>query len=184
MARKSILELIAQATADFPDNTTGLITPALLRSMFIDFLNAISPTYSVLSAAGPLTQTFGLAPVLVAFNAVQNSVPAEMVAAVPASTVTRTDRGTVQFDLSVDMECQANRFVTFTVYKNGVPTTWRQTGNGGGAGNPVSVSLSGIDYADPAAVYSVEATCETNGTVVTLSNMAFVVSIIPVRSYT
>ena len=62
--------------------------------------------------------------------------------------------------------------------------TWRITGNGGGAGNPVSVSLSGIDYADPAAVYSVEATCETNGTVVTLSNMAFVVSIIPVRSYT
>jgi len=32
MARKSILELIAQATADFPDNVTGLITPSKLRT--------------------------------------------------------------------------------------------------------------------------------------------------------
>ena len=184
MARKSIVELIAQATADFPDNAAGLITPAKLRNWAIDFLNAIAPVYSILHANGPLNQTFGTVPVLVAFNAVTNSLPSEMVAAVPASTITRTDRGTVQFDLSIDFECQTNRFVTFIVYKNGVATTWRQTGNGAGAGNPVSVSLAGIDYADPAAVYSVQAICETAGTVVTMTNMAFVVSIVPVRAYT
>lgn len=183
MARKSIDELIAQATADFPDNVTGLITPAKLRQWALDFLNAVMPVYSVLAATGPLNQTFGTAPVLVAFNAVQNSDPSQMVAAVPASTVVRSERGAVQFDLSIDFECQANRFVTFIVYKNGVATTWKQTGNGAGAGNPVSVSLSGVDYADPAATYSVEAICETNGTVVTMTNMAFVVSILPVRSY-
>lgn len=184
MARKSIVELIAQATADFPDNATGLITPAKLRGWAIDFLNAISPTYSYLHANGPLQQTFGPVPVLVAFDTASNSLPSEMVAAVPASTITRTDRGTVRFDLTIDFECQTNRFVTFIVYKNGVATTWKQTGNGAGAGNPVSVSLSGIDYADPAATYSVEAVCEIAGTVVTMTNMDFVVSIVPVRSYT
>lgn len=184
MARKSINELIAQATADFPDNATGLITPLKLRNWAIDFLNAVMPVYSVLSAVGPLNQTFGTAPVLVAFNAAQNSDPSQMVAAVPASTVVRSDRGTVQFDLAIDFECLSNRFVTFIVYKNGVATTWKQTGNGAGAGNPVSVSLSGVDYADPAATYSVEAICENSGTVVTMTNMAFVVSILPVRSFT
>lgn len=183
MARKSINELVAQATADFPDNATGLITPAKLRQFCLDFLAAVAPVYSVLHATGPLNQTFGTVPALVVFNTATNSYPSEMVAAVPASTIARSQRGAVQLDLSIDFECQANRFVTFIVYKNGVATTWRQTGNGAGAGNPVSVSLSGIDYADPAATYSVEAVCETNGTVVTMTNMDFVVSILPVRSY-
>ena len=41
MARKSIVELIAQANADIPDNTTGLVSPADVRNLIIDFLNAI-----------------------------------------------------------------------------------------------------------------------------------------------
>lgn len=184
MARKSINELIAQATADFPDNVSGLITPAKLRTWAIDFLNAISPGYSVLSAAGPLTQTFGLTPALVVFNTVQNSLPSEIVAAVPASTITRSERGTTTINFSVDIETNNGRFITFTLFKNGVATPWRITGNGGGVGNPVAVALTVIDYADPAATYDVRATAEVAGTSVTLSAMALVAAIESVRSYT
>ena len=184
MSRKSINELIAQATAAFADNVTGNITPAALRNFCLDFLNAISPAYGYLSLVGPQNQTFGLTPVIVDFTGAYDSNPAETTSSVAANTVTRAERGTSTINFSMDMECQANRFVTFTLYKDGAPTTWRMTGNGGGAGNPVSVAMTAIDYADPAAVYSIEATCETNGTVVTLSNGALLVGVDPVRSFT
>lgn len=184
MARKSINELIAQATADFPDNTGGLVTPAKLRQWAIDFLNAIAPAYGVLQITpGTLNQTLNIAPQLLVFNSAYNSDPAQTTAAVPASTVTRTDRGTVTVNFTADFECTNGRFVTFTLYKNGVATPWRVTGNGGGNGNPVAVALTAVDYADPAATYAIYASCEVNGTVVTLSNAAMIVAIDPVRSY-
>ena len=37
---------------------------------------------------------------------------------------------------------------------------------------------------DPAAAYSIQASCEVNGTVVTLSNAALVVQVEPVKSFT
>ena len=184
MPRKSIQELTAQAIASFPDNTTGLITPALLRAMFIDFLNAISPAYGLLSRSTPNVQVLGLAPVIVAFQTAFDGDPAQTTSSTASNTIARSERGTSTINFTADLECQANRFVTFTLYKNGVATTWRITGNGGGAGNPISVALTAIDYADPAATYAIEATCETNGTSVTLSNMALVLAVDPVRSYT
>lgn len=184
MARKSIVELIAQANADIPDNTTGLVSPADIRNLIIDFLNAIAPTYSYLSIpTGTLTQTLNIAPALMIFNTAFNGDPSQMVAAVPASTVVRNERGTVTVNFTADFECTNGRFVTFTLYKNGVATTWRVTGNGGGAGNPIGIALTAVDYADPAATYAIYASCEVNGTVVTLSNAAMIVAIDPVRSY-
>lgn len=184
MPRKSIQELIAQATADFPDNVTGLITPAKLRNWAIDFLNAISPAYGHLTQPGPHTQTFGLTPALVVFATAYDSNPAETTSAVPASTITRAEKGTSTIQFSADLETNNGRFITFTIYKNGVATPWRITGNGGGAGNPVAVALTAVDYADPAAVYSVEGTAEVNGTSVTLSNMILLVGVDPVNNYT
>jgi len=184
MPRKSILELIAQATADFPDNVAGLITPAKLRNWAIDFLNSIAPAYGLLSLTGPLTQTFGLTPALVVFQTAYDSNPAETTTAVPASTVTRAEKGTSTINFSMDIETNNGRFITFTLFKDGVATPWRITGNGGGTGNPVSVALTAIDYADPAAVYDVRATAEVAGTSVILTNGVFLVSVDPVRSFT
>ena len=184
MPRKSIQELIAQATADFPDNVTGLITPAKLRNWAIDFLNAISPAYGYLTQPGPHTQTFGLTPALVVFQGHQDSDPAQTTSSVPASTVARSERGTSTINFSMDLETNNGRFITFTIYKNGVATPWRITGNGGGAGNPISVALTAIDYADPAATYDVRATAEVAGTSVILTNGLLVVAIDPVRSFT
>lgn len=185
MARKSILELIAQATADFPDNVTGLITPAKLRTWAIDFLNAISPAYGVLRiATGTTNQTFGLTPALFVFTSASDSDPSQTTSAVPASTITRAERGTSEINFTCDIETNNGRFITFTLFKNGVATPWRVTGNGAGAGNPVAVALTAIDYADPPAVYSIRAAAEQAGTVVTLSDAALIVAVMPVRSFT
>lgn len=184
MARKSILELIAQATADFPDNVTGLVTPAKLRNWAIDFLNSIAPSYGYLTLTGPTTQTFGLTSALVVFQTAYDSDPAQTTSVIPASTVTRAEKGTSTINFTMDLETNNGRFITFTLFKNGVATLWRVTGNGSGAGNPVSVALTAVDYADPAAVYSIQATAEVNGTSVTLSNGVLVVQIEPVRSFT
>lgn len=184
MARKSILELIAQATADFPDNSAGAITPAKLRNWAIDFLNSISPAYGVLQIpTGTLNQTLNIAPQLLVFNSAYNSDPAQTTAAVPASTIQRAEKGSSTINFTTDFECQTGRFVTFTLYKDGVATPWRVTGNGGGNGNPIAVALTAIDYADPAATYSIQASCEVNGTAVVLSNAALVVQVEPVRSF-
>jgi hypothetical protein len=183
--RKSIQELIAQATADFPDNVIGLITPAKLRQWAIDFLNSISPAYGYLTLTGPLTQTFGLTPALVVMQAAFNSDPSQTTAAVPASTVTKVERGNVTINFTMDMETNNGRFITFTIYKDGAATPWRVTGNGGGAGNPVSVALTAVDYAaDPNTVYDIRATAEVAGTSVTMSNGGFVLQVEPVRSFT
>lgn len=185
MARKSILELIAQATADFPDNTTGLITPAKLRQWAIDFLNSIAPAYGYLTLTGPLVQTFGLTPALVVFQAAFNSDPSQTTAAVPASTVVKEEPGNVTINFTMDMEAANGRFISFTLFKNGVATGWKTTGNGGGNGNPVGVSLTAVDYSPtPDAVYDVRATAEVANTSVTMSNGGFVVQVEPVRDFT
>jgi hypothetical protein len=185
MPRKSIQELIAQATADFPDNVAGLITPAKLRQWAIDFLNAISPAYGYLTLTGPLTQTFGLTPALVVMQAAFNSDPSQTTAAVPASTVTKVERGNVTINFTMDFETSNGRFVTFTLYRNGVATPWRVTGNGGGNGNPIAVSLTAVDYTpDPNTVYDIRGSAEVAGTSVIMSNGGMILSVEPVRSFT
>jgi hypothetical protein len=146
MARKSILELIAQATADFPNNVSGLISPADLRTWAIDFLEAISPAYGVLQRTSPNTQNIGTTDALVVCNAAQDSNPAQTTTAVPASTIARAERGMSQININLDVECATNREVTLTLYKDGAPTSWRVTTSGRGTGSPVGVGMIALDY--------------------------------------
>jgi len=184
MARKSINELIAEANAAFPDNVTGLISPADLRDFCLNFLNAISPAYGYLTAPGPLSQTFGLTAALVVFSQAYDSDPAQTTSNAAQGRVARSERGTSTINFSVDVSCGNNVSVTFTINKNGTPTQWKISATGRGASNPVSVALTAIDYADPAATYTVTAVAENAGTVCTLEQMLFVVQIDPVRRYT
>ena len=84
----------------------------------------------------------------------------------------------------MDIECATNRFITATLFKNGVATTWRITGNGAGTGNPVGMDMTAIDYADPAATYEVRLSAETDGVTTTINNGALVLAIDPVNYYT
>lgn len=185
MARKSINELIAQVAADFPDNVTGLITPAKLRQFFNDFLATMSPAYGYLSLVGPVSQTVGTAWVLLGvFDTAFDSDSSQTTASATTDTISRAERGTSNFEFNIDFACANNVSVDFALYKDGAPTPWRITGVGRGNGNPVSVAMSAIDYADPAASYQIWVKAESAGTAIEFTDGAFLLSVEPVKSFT
>jgi hypothetical protein len=87
----------------------------------------------------------------------------------------------LNFDMA--LEAPVGRFITFTLFKNGVATPWRVTGNGAGTGNPVAVSMTALDYADPAAYYEIFATAEVANTNTRVSNGGVILSVLPVNIY-
>lgn len=184
MPRKSITELTAQAIASFPDNVIGSITPALLRTMFEDFLHAIAPAYGICQKTAPQTVNLGLTPAPIAYTTATSSDINQLTASAPLGTITRSERGASTINFTMDIECQTNRFITATLFKNGVATTWRITVNGAGTGNPVGMALTAVDYADPAAEYDVRLSAETAGTSTIISNGALILSVDAVNSYT
>jgi len=184
MPRKSINELLAQAQSSFPDNTTRDITPEKLRTFCEDFLNAISPAYGVLQKPNPSSVLYGLTPIVMIFETRTDSDPSQTTSSAAQGTITRSERGTSTINFTADLEAANGRFVSFTLYKNGVATPWRTTGNGAGTGNPVGVALTAVDYADPPAVYDIRVSAEINNVNVVVSNAALVLQLEPVRSFT
>jgi hypothetical protein len=184
MPRKSITELTAQAIASFPDNVIGSVTPALLRTFCEDFLHAIAPAYGVCQKTVAATVNLGLTPAPIVYNTATSSNIDQLTASAATGKISRNERGTSTINFTMDIECQTNRFITATLFKNGVATPWRITVNGAGTGNPVGMALTAIDYADPAAEYDVRLSAETAGTSTIISNGALILSVDPVNSYT
>ena len=183
MPRKSIVELEAQANADLPDNTTGVISPADVRNMFLDFLNAIRPAYGVCQKTAPETVNLGLTPAAIIDTTASSSDINQLTASAATGAISRSERGTATINFTMDVECATNRFITATLFKDGVATTWRITVNGAGTGNPVGMAFTAVDYADPAATYDVRLSAETAGVITIINNGAFIVSVDPVNSY-
>lgn len=183
MPRKSISELFAQAVADFPDNISGQITPEKLRTFCTDFLNAIRPAYGILQKTAPQTINLGLTPIALVYTTATSSDINQLTASAATGKVSRLERGTSTINFTMDIECAANRFVTATLFKNGAATSWATTMNGAGSGNPVGLSLTAVDYADPAAEYEVRMSAEQAGVSTVINNGGLILSIDPVNSY-
>lgn len=181
--RKSISDLLAQADATIEDNTAGMVSPADVRNLIKDFLNAIAPAYGYIRQTGNPSINLGLTPVKLQWNNATDSNINETKSSAANGRITRLERGASTINFNMDFECQSGRFITFTLYKNGVATPWRVTGNGGGAGNPVAVALTAVDYADPAAYYEIFATAELANTSTVISNGAMILQVEPVNSY-
>ena len=182
MPRKSFIELATQADADFPDNITGMITPAKLRNYLKDMLDAMRPAYGYLTLPGSNPLTAGLTPVIFAWTAQYDST-GQTVSSTVSNNIARQERGTCTLNFTVDFVAPANRQLTFTLFKNGVATTWRQSAQGTGATDPVSISFTAVDYADPAATYDIRVQADAAGVSTTMSNAAFILAIDPVNNY-
>lgn len=181
--RKSIVELEALAAATIEDNTTGSVSPADVRAMFMEFLNAIRPAYGYIRQTGNPAQNLGLTPVKMQWNNAADSDINETNSSAANGRISRLERGTSTINFTVDIECQSGRFVTATLYKNGTATPWRVTTVGAGNGNPVAMSLTAVDYADPAAYYEIFLAAEVANTNTVISNAGMILSIDPVNSY-
>lgn len=184
MPRKSMVELEAEATTNLPDNTSGAISAADVRQMFLDFINAIRPAYGVLQKTAPQTVNLGTTDVSFVYTTATSSDINQLTASAATGKISRTERGTSSINFTMDIECATNRFITFTLYKNGAATPWRMTVNGAGTGKPTAVSMTAIDYADPAAEYEVRAMADTAATSTILSNGSLILGVDPVNSYT
>ena len=184
MTRKSITELELQADTTIEDNTSKSISPADVRAMFKDFLNAIRPAHGVLRQTGNPTQGLGLTPTKMLWNNASDSDINETNSSAANGSISRIERGTSTINVTLDVECTSGRFITATLYKNGVATAWRITTVGAGNGNPVGMAFTAVDYADPAAYYEVFLSAEVANTATVVSNGAMLLSVDPVNTYT
>lgn len=183
--RKSFAELRADIALAIEDNTMNLITPGDVRNTLLDMLNAIQPAYGqLLRQTLSANVTANITPAAkLTWEANGDSDPTQTTSVFASGTIARVERGTSKIQFVTNFEAASNRLITFTLFKNGVATPWKITGNGAGAGNLVAVALTAIDYADPAATYEMRMTAEVNGVVVTLSGSAMILECLPVNTY-
>jgi hypothetical protein len=184
MARKSIQELIAQADSTLPDNTSGLISAADVRTLIKDFLNAIAPAYGQLTRTTAANFTWGTTPVTVIFETAADSNSAQTSSSIGSNTITKSEKGTVTLNFTADIEGANGRVVNFELKRGLTVLPWRVSATLLGTGKPVGIAVTGIDYtAQDNTQFSVQVTCDTAGTSVLLSNVAFILSVDPVNSF-
>jgi hypothetical protein len=149
MARKTIAELLAEVQANFPDNNTGAITPAIIRAFFNDLIESFGPAFAIASRQTPLPLgVVGAAPVVIPnYNGI-GAAQAPWTIAAGLGTLTWPDfPNAANVTVQATLELAANDAVELELYVNGTPTGYIKqavAGEGAGAGNPVSVTFGGI----------------------------------------
>jgi hypothetical protein len=186
MARKSLQEVIAEAATVFADNNVGAITPLLLRTWIGDLIGAIRPAYCYLSRLGPTSQTPpaspAVAPLVFDSGALSPVVDYSFTAA--TGTIVRSEKGTTRFTFTADISptANANNLLTFTLFKNGVATPWKQSVMLTATGVTESVTLSAIEYLNGIATYQMQISASA-AVAMNFSNMTFVAETVPVWEY-
>jgi hypothetical protein len=184
MPRKSLEQLISQATTDLPDNTAQLISPADVRDMFIDFMNSIWPAHGELNLDGPSSQTVGTDFLKVTFEMAYDENPAETTSAVPASTIIRAEPGDCEVFVHIHAELASNRTLKFKVFRDGNELHPELTIAGQGAANPVGVSGTIYDHGTSVgAVYELRAKSSHANTDVIFTNGLLMLHILPARGF-
>ena len=133
MARKSLSEVLAESNAFFVDNTTGIITPLLLRTWINDLIVAIRPAYGLLRQPNA-NQTVGTTYEPLVFATGELSVITDYVLTPITGSAVRTEAGITVIDFNAQVTGPNNQDCSATLFKNGaelpVSSTARLTGNG------------------------------------------------------
>lgn len=185
MTIRSILELLAEADANLPDNTTQLIAPSDIRNLIKDFLDTIAPAYGAIACTSSV-ETLSATPVAIApFTAVRSVTAGFYTANLTNGSVTHSRQGApgcTDFILVTgDVEGPNGDLVTVELFKNGAPTGFRSTVALGGAGRPVSFNLSALLYSDNDPVFDVRVSGDAGDK--TFTNVGLLCQNQPVRSF-
>jgi len=188
MTRKTMVALKAQADTVLADNTTHLITAALLRTLIKDFLDTVTPGFGAVGRATQTLVALGVTPQVVTYDTLM-AVTVEYTAVLAAGTVQRFALGlpTVNNRVSffADVECPAGNEVNFQLYRDGVLIPGGCTVSGQGLGNPVGATFSLLN-ANPIAgdpIYKVMATKLTGAAAnVTLIDVRLILEVVPTIS--
>jgi hypothetical protein len=183
MPRPSLQEVLASAVTSFPDNISGAITPLILRTWVGKLIEAIRPAYAyLLRPTG--TQVVGIADIAVVYDTTFISGVVDYAVNAAAGTLQRLERGLTKMEFTADVVATNGTVVTFTLYKDGAATPWRQSCTGAGAGRAVSISFSTIESSSSPATYQMRVRIDTGSQTITLSEMLFIAASQPVWEYT
>lgn len=186
MARPSLEEVTTNAAILFPDNNTKLITPAKLRQFISELIGAIRPAYGYLVQTANLVKSLTTTPSSATYTSGIVSPVIDFGTNITTGVITRNDKGmtTINFTADVLGSVNATRLVTFTLFKNGAPTVWRQSVSLSTNNLVESVSFTALEYEGVAAAqYEIRISSDV-ATSVTLSQMVFLAETVPVWSYT
>jgi len=181
-----MLALLAQADSTLADNTTGDITPAVLRAMVKDIIDSFSPGYGAANSASLTLTTLGSTPRVIPY-ATKLAETIEFVVTIAAGTIMRKALGlptTVnRVSFSADVAAASGSEVLFQLYRNGAALSGAaMTVSAQGFGNyslaAFTAGLTSLDNQD--YTYDVRASKITGAADdVQLSNVRFVVEIVP-----
>jgi hypothetical protein len=184
MARKSIDQLVGQSEAALPDNTSGAISPADVRTMIRDFLDTVTPTYGGLQIVSR-PQALNTTPANLIFQSAIASFPPEWAADPVAGTLVRVPGVPVlnaRFTVNGDVIGAQGEEVTVALYANDVFTGWASTVTAQGPTNRGTFSFSAIQDIKEATTFALKV---SSSKVVnfTFENVLFIGENIAVRSF-
>ena len=182
--RMSLQQVVSSAALLFPDNSTKLITPAKMRQFVGEIVDAIRPAYGYLSRSANVVQALTTTPSPLVMDTANVSPIVDYTLTAPLARIQRNEAGTTNFSFTCDIQGSANvtRQVTFTLFKNGVATAWRQSISLTTSTLIAGVSFPAIDYLNGVAQYQMMVSCDAAYSV-TFSNVVFVAETVPVWDY-
>jgi len=184
MARKSLDQMLADLITAFPNNNAKFITPLVLRTYLDDLIKALRPAYAWLVRQAGVAQAVTVAPVPLVFTSAELTYAQGEYTAVPGSgRITRLDAGVCQFNFTADISSPSNstRLLTFTLYKNGVPSPFKQSQTFSVTGEVISVTFGAIQSSSLPADYDMYVQSSVNETF-TFSEMVFLAQTLPANS--
>jgi len=149
MARKTTAQLIAEIAALFPDNTTGLITPASLRTSLTNICDSFTDAYGAMQGLPGVVQALtATVAKLVVFDTVLRT-SAEVTPSATNDNVTVSALADYAFEFTCTVAGANNEVVRLVMRVDGVETPWTfQTTLS--VSNTAEMSFSGIIVAIPA----------------------------------
>jgi hypothetical protein len=183
MTRKTIVELIAQATAPPPDNVTGDISPADVRNMILDFLDTVRPSYAAIEITSGVSKAVTTTDSTFAWSTQLIAQAPDWTTSLASGTMQRSGGpASTRITFNIDVVAPNNTIVTFTLYKNNVPMPYSVSNTSTSSTDVQSFSLSAIDYDASATIqYQVLVRSTAAGNIV-LSNAVLICENVPVNT--
>lgn len=166
MARKSATILLSDLSTNFPDNTSGEITPAVYRTFMTDVINASAPGAAAMTGTTSTTVTVNEAQAkLEIFDT--NAGEAGGVATVDAANdqITIIEGGFYRVGARLSAQFPSTRDLTLYIDISGTPSGFSASGAGRGNNKPVSITMSGgLIFASPGDIVSMHAYADSDNT--------------------
>jgi hypothetical protein len=185
MARRTIAALLAEATTNLPDNSTGLISPADIRDIVKNIADTFSPGYAAVSRGSLVLPALGLTPQVVTYDTNLIGTPDYAVDLVTGAITRLAGALNPTFNrvsFYTGVSAPNGNEVVFRLYRDGIAIPGGVELSAQGNANIVAASFSlpsatsdGLDHA-----YDVRATKVSGGADnVTLTNARFILEYIP-----